>query len=237
MTKINRPAVAIVDYGLGNLFSVKNACDKVGMDPVITCDPEAVKASDAIILPGVGAFGDAMYALNKLKMVNPLLDVADSKKPMLAICLGMQLLMEESSEFGQHCGLGIINGPVVHLGDSINDKTNSGPRFKIPKVGWDRIRYPKNGESPRDIKSMLPDRWAGTPLDGIPDGSYMYFVHSYYPKPLDTEVLLSVSDYDGLIFCSSLVRDNIFGCQFHPERSGTVGLKVYENFARSAGGN
>ena len=104
-------------------------------------------------------------------------------------------------------------------------------------MGWDRIFYPKYGEAPSGMKSMLSDCWSGTPLDGIPDGSYMYFVHSYYPKPFDPEVLLSVSDYEGLIFCSSLASNNIFGCQFHPERSGTVGLKVYENFARSAGGS
>lgn len=205
--------VAIVDYGLGNLFSVKHACEHVGLTAVVTADVPEIMSADAVILPGVGAFGDAMQALKQLDLVHPLRDIARSRKPLVGICLGMQLLMTESDEFGRHQGLGIIDGAVRRL--------EPGGTLKVPQVGWNRIFKPEG------------DRidWSDTPLAGVPEGLFVYFVHSFYIIPEDAGVVLSVSSYGDITFCSSLKRANIFACQFHPERSGTGGLSIYRNIA------
>lgn len=204
------PYVAIVDCGLGNLFSVKHACQHVGIEAIITSSFDTILSADGVILPGVGAFGDAMGELKKRDLIAPLLDFAAQKKPLIGICLGMQLLMSESEEFGHHRGLNLIEGSVVRFGQS--KKT---PRYKVPQVGWNRIDGP----------------WSTPLLSAVPEGSYMYFVHSYYVQPCESEVIVSHTIYGDTKFCSSLQKGNIFASQFHPERSGKNGLKIYQNIA------
>ena len=206
--------VAIVDYDLGNLFSVKHACEHAGMQATITSSRHALLQADAVILPGVGAYGNAMETLHKLDLVYVLQDVAATEKPLVGICLGVQLLMTESYEFGRHKGLGLIAGSVVRF-----DHPMEGPcPLKVPQVGWNRIH---------EVKP-----WASTLLNDVMDGEYMYFVHSYIVQPEDPGVVLSTSRYGHIEFCSSLCFRNIFACQFHPERSGVQGLKIYWNLAQ-----
>jgi len=210
------PVVAIVDYGLGNLFSIEQACAFVGLNSVITNSKKDISCANAVILPGVGAYGDAMLTLHRLDLVNVLLDIAESPKPLVGICLGLQLLMTESSEFGRHKGLGIIEGPVVRF-DAPKEKERI---LKVPQIGWNRIFQPANGS-----------RWHGTLLDNLNEGEYMYFVHSYICQPQSSNVILSTSRYGHIEFCSSIQSGNVFACQFHPERSGLRGMKVYHNLA------
>lgn len=207
---------AIVDYGLGNLYSVKHACGHVGLQAEITSSKEAIANARVVILPGVGAYGDAMATLHRLDLVSVLKDIAASGKPLIGICLGVQLLMTESFEFGRHKGLGIIEGQVVPF-----DQPREGERMlKVPQIGWNRVWHPENA------------RWEDTLLNGVADGEYMYFVHSYIVQPEDPAVILSMSRYGQIEFCSSVQCGNVFACQFHPERSGAAGLKVYWNLAR-----
>jgi len=209
--------IAIVDYGMGNLFSISNACKCVGFTPFITNSIRDIMKSDAIILPGVGAFGDAMKSMIKLDLVSPIIDYAASGKFIFGICLGMQLLMTESSEFGRHKGLGIIEGfvEIFNFSDSSQNEY-----IKIPHIGWTGIKYKINDS---------PEIWDNTPLNNVKNGTYMYFVHSYYVKPDNEKDILSISSYGNTIFCSSIKRNNIFGCQFHPERSAENGILVYKN--------
>ena len=200
--------VAIVDYGMGNLFSVQQACAHVGLEATITAESRRLLTADAVILPGVGAFGDAMAELTRRDLVVPLREVVASGKPVLGICLGMQLLMRESDEFGRHNGLGFIEGDVVRLTGS-----------KVPQVGWNRIWLANQGS------------WGGTLLGDIPEGTYLYFVHSFYVKPADPAVVCATTRYGDVEFCSSVRRGPVFACQFHPERSGPAGLQMYRNFA------
>lgn len=220
-----RPRVAIVDYGMGNLFSVGRACEQAGLQAGVSSAKEDIAAADAAILPGVGAFGDAMEALRRLDLIGPLQDFAASGKPLMGVCLGMQLLMTEGYEFGRHRGLGLVEGEVVRL-DGLGD----GPRrLKIPHVGWNRIYPPGAGVAE---EGAPPRVWSGSPLEGLSAGAFMYFVHSYYPRTADPSVVCAVTRYGALEFCSSLRDGNVFACQFHPERSGPEGLRVYQNMAR-----
>ena len=222
MSKFSAPRVVIVDHGLGNLYSVQQACAHVGLQASITADQREILSADAVILPGVGAFGDAMRTLHRLDLVSVLRDLAGSPKPLLGICLGVQLLMTESFEFGRHAGLGIIEGQVV----SLERPQLDGRTLKVPQIGWNRV-CPPAGSPPSS-----PDLWADTPLATVPKGAYMYFVHSYVVQPQDPGVILSTSRYGHIDFCSSLGRGNVFACQFHPERSGPHGLTLYRNLAR-----
>ena len=215
MSGTGQVQVAIVDYGMGNLFSVKQACEHVGMQASITASADEILAADAVILPGVGAFGDAMAALTRLGVVEVLLEVAGSGRPLVGICLGMQLLMTESHEFGHHKGLGLIEGEVVRFEAPRSCSTT----LKVPQVGWNRIVVTGSGS------------WKSSCLEGLRDGEFMYFVHSFYAKPIDTSVVLATSRYGHIEFCSSLRRENIFGCQFHPERSGPRGVLIYRNLS------
>jgi glutamine amidotransferase len=216
-----RASVAIVDYGLGNLFSVRQACDHTGMRGFLTSTAEEIMSADVVILPGIGAFGDAMEALGRLDLVEPLREVAASGKPLVGICLGLQLLMEESHEFGLHKGLGILQGDVVFF----DGPAESGRPLKVPQVGWNRIFRPATeGASPADV-------WENSPLQGLADGEFMYFVHSFYVRPIDSSLVLSSSRYGDVQFCSSLEAGNIFACQFHPEKSGPEGLRIYRSVA------
>jgi len=193
-----QPAVAIVDYGLGNLFSVKHACESAGIEATITSSPTEIGRFEAVILPGVGSFGDAMQELQARDLVAP---------------LGMQLLMSESSEFGHWKGLAIIEGEVARFPkDHESDR-----RLKVPHVGWSRLERPSEDD----------DTWGHTLLAGQADGVFMYFVHSYYASPSNDQVTLSLTTYGETEFCSSLRLGNVYGFQCHPERSGPDGLGIY----------
>jgi glutamine amidotransferase len=209
---------AIVDYGLGNLFSVKLACEKVGMTAIITSDKNVIRRADVVILPGVGAYRDAMVELELRGLTDTLHRVVESGKMLVGICLGMQLLMEESFEFGHHQGLGIIKGSVVRFE---HPRSSDGRILKVPQVGWNKILKPK--------KSEKNDPWQATPLQEIKEGSYVYFVHSFYCLPTEVNVSLAITHYGHIQFCSSLQNKNIFAIQFHPERSGPAGLNIYRN--------
>jgi imidazole glycerol-phosphate synthase subunit HisH len=217
-----KPKIAIVDHGLGNLYSVKHACRHVGLDATITSSKSDILNAAAVILPGVGAFGDAMVTLHRLDLVSVLREIAASSKPLIGVCLGVQLLMSESHEFGRHKGLGIIEGAVVHFDNPKEDEKV----LKVPQIGWNRICKPA-AKADTD-----QDPWMDTLLDGTRDGEYMYFVHSYIVQPQDVNVILSKSRYGHIEFCSSVQLRNVFACQFHPERSGVHGIEMYRNLAR-----
>ena len=207
------PRIAIVDYGLGNLFSVKHACEYVGLRATITSQASEILLADAIILPGVGAFGNAMEALKNLDLVMPIKDAVAADKPIMGICLGLQLLMSESHEFGFHRGLDLIKGSVVKFDRPVED----GKELKVPHVGWSKI--------------YQQGQWGDSSLAGVKKNAYMYFVHSYYAVPQDASRVLSTTRYGSVEFCSAIGVGNVFACQFHPERSGQEGLNVYRQWA------
>ncbi len=194
---------AIVDFGLGNLYSVERACAHAGMNAKVTSNPAHILDHDLVILPGVGAFGDAMAQLGERGLIEPLQQRAQDNGLLMGICLGMQLLMDHSAEFGSHQGLGIIPGQVLPL-VPLNGT-------KVPQVGWNTIHVQRDA----DLAWMLPDQ------------AYMYFVHSYYVAPKDPATVLATSRYGGMEFCCALAHGNVIGMQFHPERSGDLGLAIY----------
>jgi len=212
-----KPKVAIVDYGVGNLFSVKHACEKVGIEAVITSSKQEILNADGVILPGVGAFGDAMELLKRLDLVGVLKEVAESSKPLIGICLGMHLLMTESHEFGHCQGLGVIKGSVIRF---TNLPDVSWKKIKVPHVGWNRIY--------RSSENVDGKVWKNSVLEGLKDGEFMYFVHSFYVVPEDPGIVLSKTSYGQIEFCSSFQYKNILAFQFHPERSGVQGLIIYD---------
>lgn len=204
--------IVIIDYQLGNMFSVKHACVKVGLNPKITSNKKDILEANALILPGVGAFGDAMENLKRLDLIRPLIDKVKMGIPLFGICLGLQLLFEESEEHGINKGLGLIPGIVKKFSSSIENR-----KIKIPNTGWNTI-YNKNTEE-----------WNNSPLNTLDQNSYMYFVHSYYAKPENTNYILTSTNYEGFEYCSSVKKDNICAFQFHPEKSGKNGLTIYNN--------
>lgn len=220
-------SAAIVDYGLGNLFSVKHACQHAGIEAAITSSSKEIWEGDVVILPGVGAFGDAMAALRRLDLITPLKELASSEKVLIGICLGMQLLMSESFEFGRHQGLGIVEGEVVRFESPVHTLG----RLKVPQVGWNRISRCRDLGPLAEGDDSKQDPWLGSPLQGLNDGEFMYFVHSYYAKPENPNVVFALSRYGHIEFCSGLKYRNIFASQFHPERSGPKGLEIYRNIA------
>ena len=218
-----RPTIAIVDYGTGNLFSVRCACEQAGLDATVTSNTSEVISADAVILPGVGAFEDAMASLHSLDLAAPLKDFAASGKPLFGVCLGMQLLMTESYEFGSHRGLDLVPGRVIRL----NEGEYGGRRLKVPHIGWNRVDPPQGA---RD-GSGAAAAWRDTPLEHVKPGTNFYFVHSYHVEPADPASIVSVTPFGDLQFTSSVRRGNIFACQFHPERSGPAGLGMYRSLA------
>ncbi len=210
---IDSPEIAIIDFGLGNLYNVRQACEHIGLRVKITSSIEEINAAPALILPGVGAFGRAMEELERRQLIDPIRDAAEAGKPLLGICLGMQLLMSWSEEFGHHEGLDIIPGGVRKLHGS-----NQDGLFKVPHIGWNEILLP-NGKT-----------WEDTILDELLPGTFMYFVHSFYVDPLATEVVQGVTQYCGQQFPSFIKKGNVIATQFHPERSGLSGIKVLKNF-------
>ncbi len=213
--------IAILDYGMGNVRSVETGFRRVGFDALLTRDPEEIRKATHIVLPGVGAFRDCMENLKTYGLIEPLKEALQSGRPFLGICLGLQILFEESEEFGESKGLAIMRGKVVRFrGDMSeeieNRKTGVKRKYplKIPHMGWNAVRILKDHPI----------------LEGIEDGSYFYFVHSYYVVPED-DVAVTTTSY-GIDFVSAIARDNIFACQFHPEKSQKVGLRLLKNFAR-----
>ncbi len=221
MSKVGQNLV-IVDYGMGNIFSVKSACDRVGLSTTISQNPDELYNADGIILPGVGAFKEAMLSLDNLGLSQAIRDAFKSNKLILGLCLGMHLLFTESYEFGWHKGLDIISGDVVKM----DSHRINGRNYKVPHIGWNRVkRVDSNTVGSRDL-------WQESLLDGLPDLVYMYFLHSFYVRPENPGLLLSTTDYGNNIFCSGLRNCNLFGFQFHPERSGPSGLHIYKNLSK-----
>jgi glutamine amidotransferase len=207
--------IAIIDYGMGNLRNVQKAFEHIGVDARIGSSPEELVHADGWVLPGVGAFGDAMDNLNAARLVEPIRQGVARGKPLLGICLGLQLLFDESTEMGVHRGLGVLPGRVVRFEDGIE---YAGQTLKVPHVGWNQLHLSEQGAS-----SPL--------LAGVPDGSYAYFVHSYYVVPADPSSVLTSTDY-GIDFASVVGRGNVYGAQPHPEKSQEVGLRLLQNYAQ-----
>ena len=211
--------VAIIDYEMGNLFSVQHACEYVGLVPTVTKDPKEIMNSDAAILPGVGAFAAAMNNLQRLDLISCIHDFISTGKPFMGVCLGLQLLFTESEEFGASKGLGIIDGQVLKF----PYKNLSGKDVRVPQIGWNKI-YSGSGADSKD-------KWNKSPLRGVMNDEFMYFVHSFYTKPSSKETELSLTNYEGIEYCSSVIHKNIFASQFHPEKSALKGIKIYKNWA------
>ena len=202
--------IAVIDYGMGNLRSVEKALENVGGKPKVTSRPEDLKKCEKLVFPGVGAFGPAMKELRRLKLVEPIREEIAAGKPFLGLCLGLQLLFDKSEEAPGIKGLGILKG---------ESKRFRSKALKVPHMGWNVIKESRDqGPGARILK-------------GVPNGSFMYFVHSYYVKPKDRNIVLTTTDY-GIKFVSGICRDNIYGFQFHPEKSQGLGLKILENFVR-----
>ena len=198
--------IAIIDYDAGNIKSVEKALQKLGQDVVITREKEQILAADKVILPGVGAFGDAMKNLNEYGLVEVIHQVVEKRIPFLGICLGLQLLFEKSDESEGVKGLGILKGKILRIPDK--------PGFKIPHIGWNSLELTNNGRL----------------FKGIEEQSYVYFVHSYYLEAEDEQIVKASTDYVTHIH-ASVESGNVFACQFHPEKSGDVGLQILKNFA------
>lgn len=201
------PMIAIIDYEMGNLRSVQKAFEAVGCSAIVTRSPQVIDDASHVVLPGVGAFGDCMRNLERFGLVTPVRKTITTGKPFLGICLGLQLLFTGSEEFGTHHGLDILSGRVVRF-------RSTDATMKIPHMGWNQIK----------VTNSMPL------LKDIPDGSYLYFVHSYYVEPDDKTIIGTTTDY-GTSFASGIWKDNLFACQFHPEKSQRWGLQILKNFS------
>jgi len=199
--------IAVINYGAGNLGSVANALVKLGYKPLVTNSVAEVLNADVVFLPGVGAGGDTMQSLEASGMAAAVLKLVEMKRPLFAICVGMQVLLSITEEDGEHRCLGIIPGKVIRLPQGV----------KVPHMGWNQVR--------QTIKHPV--------FNGIPDNTDFYFVHSYYADPADRSAVAGVTEY-GTEFCSMLIKDNLFATQFHPEKSGEPGLRMYANFLKYA---
>lgn len=197
--------VAIIDYDAGNIKSVEKALHRLGQQVEITRDRTKIMAADHVILPGVGAFGDAMEKLNQYGLTEVIHEVVKKGTPFLGICLGLQLLFERSDEAPGVKGLGVLKGEILRIPDAEG--------LKIPHMGWNSLTFPRSGRL----------------FEGIDDGAYVYFVHSYYLKAKEEQIVTATTDYSTLIH-ASVEKENVFACQFHPEKSSDVGLKILENF-------
>ncbi len=206
-----KPRVAIIDYGMGNLRSVQKALEHAGAAAHVTDSPSTLRKAQGIVLPGVGAFGEAVRRLKSAKLWGPLRDILESDKPFLGICLGYQLLFDRSEENPGVRGLGYFAGPVVRF------RFSKASARKVPHMGWNTLALaPKNRSNY---------------LKGIDQGDYFYFVHSFYPAPKDRSLIASTTSY-GLPFASAVARGTLFACQFHPEKSGSQGQRILKNFVR-----
>jgi len=204
--------IAIVDYGMGNLRSVSKAFQSQQFPAIVTRNPDDIAGASGLVLPGVGAFGDCVQNLAEYGLIDPIKEFIDSGRPFLGICLGLQVLFDESEEAPRVKGLGLIKGRVVKFPDFQKEG------LKVPHMGWNQVT----------IKKDIPI------LKGVPQNSWFYFVHSYYASPEDDSVSVVKTDY-GLEFTAAVAKDNIFASQFHPEKSSTLGLKILQNFAAQCG--
>lgn len=205
--------IAIVDYGMANLRSVEKALLKAGGDPLVTSDPDTIAKAERVVLPGVGAFCAAMTNLNASGLRDAVLSSMKSGKPFLGICVGMQMLFESSSEMGISAGLSTFDGRVVKFFEERSNSRTS--ELKVPHIGWNRLDFPR--------ESVL--------MNGVEPGSRVYFVHSFYPEPVESSLACATSEY-GIDFCCAIERDNIAATQFHPEKSGAVGQTILRNFVQ-----
>lgn len=209
--------VTIVDYGLGNIFNIQRAVEFLGYEVFFSCKHNDIINSDRLILPGVGAFEDGMIALKEKGMIETIQEYVNQNKPLLGICLGMQLLMSSSEEFGHHSGLNLIEGKVVHL-----PKAEHKDKFyKVPHVGWNQIMPSSDNRNKNSTGTFFRD---------FNQKSFYYFSHSFIVKPTFNQNCLAFSNYGGIDFCSVVNKGNIWGCQFHPELGGDPGLKIFTNF-------
>ena len=200
--------VVLIDYGVGNLFSLNSSFGMIGEEAVVTADPQMIHAADRVILPGVGAFGDAARKLRESGLDETVREEAASGKPLMGICLGMQLLFDRSYEYGEHEGLGLLRGEIRPIAEQIT------PGLKIPQMGWNALNIQKESALLQDIR----------------EGEYVYFVHSFSAVNCQDSLIATTSYGGELTACVG--RDNVWGCQFHPEKSGRVGLKILKNFCR-----
>jgi glutamine amidotransferase len=205
--------VIIIDYQLGNLYSVKQACDTVGINAKISCQKEDILNADALILPGVGAFNEAMSNLKKLNLDEAIIQKVKSGIPIFGICLGLQLLFTESEEFEAGKGLDLISGVIKRFPELYQNR-----KIRVPQIAWNTI-YKHDQD------------WKKTALKEIKNNEFMYFIHSYYVNPSDLTCVLTFTNYDGIEFCSSIQHINIFATQFHPEKSAEKGILIYKNWA------
>ena len=215
MSNPSAPVVTVVDYGIGNLYSVQRALETCGAQVELTADPARIAQARRLVLPGVGAFADGMQGLRERGLVKPLRDFAASGRPLLGICLGMQMLASVSEEFGQHEGLDLVPGRVL----PVPPQSIDGSRQKIPHIGWAPL-LPAHGQA----------SWQGSVLQASPSETAVYLVHSYAVVPSDPVHRLADCSHGGHLLCAALRRDNIHGCQFHPEKSGPAGLLMLSQF-------
>jgi glutamine amidotransferase len=208
--------ISIIDYGMGNLRSVRKGLEKAGCQANVIHTPQQVSDAQALVLPGVGAFKKCLLNLESLNLITPLLKSIESGKPFLGICLGLQILFSESEEFGKTPGLNVIKGKVIRFktDESMRTSGNGAAHLKIPHMGWNTITIKK--ENPY--------------LKNTGRSPFLYFVHSYYVSPDNTDIITTTTQY-GVEFVSSIWKDNIFACQFHPEKSQSIGLNILKNFA------
>lgn len=209
------PEITIVDYGMGNLLSVQRGLEHCGAKVNLTSEPEKILRASKVVLPGVGAYASGMKALNDMGLVDVIREVSNRKTPILGICLGMQLLLEEGEEFESTPGIGLIAGRVI----SLPVKSISGERLKIPHIGWSAIKSP--------IGEL---GWQGTLLEDNCQGEFVYFVHSFMAVPKDPNHTIAYCNYGGFKIAAVIKKDHISGCQFHPEKSGEEGLKILRKF-------
>ena len=209
--------ITLVDYGMGNILSVQRAFEYCGAQVIISDKPQDIKNSDYLVLPGVGAFADGMKGLSERGLIEAIVDFATKERPFLGICLGMQMMMGKSEEFGIHEGLGLIPGSVVR----IPDQDAHGLRQKIPHIGWNSLELPSKKEN-----------WNGTILEGIETGEAVYFVHSFTAVPINLSNRLADTYYNRQIISAAVQSGHLYGCQFHPEKSGITGLKIINNFIK-----
>jgi len=204
--------IAIIDYGMGNLRSVQKGLERAGGEAVVTRDTGQIESARGVVLPGVGAFSACMQNLGNFGLIEPIRAAIRKKKPFLGICLGFQLLFSESEEFGPQKGLDLFSGKVVGF--------HAGKELKVPHMGWNRLE--------KKIQSPF--------LEGVSSGDYVYFVHSFYVVPDDSSIIATTTDY-GESFVSSIATESLFACQFHPEKSQELGLRMLANFGRFVASN
>ncbi len=213
------PKVTVIDYGIGNVLSVTRAFEHCGAEVELTCVPERIRDAEILVLPGVGAFADGMKGLRDRGLVEPIRRFAEKERYFLGICLGMQMMMDESEEFGNCEGLGLISGKVAE----IERTTLEGLPHKIPHIGWNGLTLPADADKAR---------WDNTILTGMDEGETVYFVHSFTAFPEDPRNRLADAFYGGRLISAAIQKGTLYGCQFHPEKSGRAGLTILKNFLK-----